>query len=220
MRNLCKLVLTERSPIDSINHWAANWISRTGAMAAGSDHSESSVTEIQAASLNRIEIEPLCTRYWIGPPNGARRMTWTTAPGTNPISISRDAILLAPEIAVTIADDPGDKSASRNVFTRAQPQKEVEHSPELKPNSQNALILRCRHNLHTTFRRLPSWPLLSKVRLNLNSPVECYRSSGGLGHTLCTRFRQIPANFRTREAMRAALKLDFARKHLPTLELR
>ena len=116
-------VLTEKATDDSIHQWAANWISRAGVVATGSDHSESSVPEIQAASLNRIEMEPLWTRYWIGPPKGARRRTWTTAPGTKPISISREAILLAPEIAVTIADDPGDKSANRNVFTRAQPLK-------------------------------------------------------------------------------------------------
>ena len=107
--------------LDSVCQVAASCNSATGTVPTDSHHPASFVTEMQAASAIRIEIETPWTRYWIGPPNGALRNTFTAAPGTKPNSMSREATLLAPEIAVTIAVAPGVKSANRKVFTGPPP---------------------------------------------------------------------------------------------------
>lgn len=128
------------------NHVAATCNSAPGAAAAGSCHAASFVTEMQAASAIRIEIDTLCTRYCTGPPNGARRSTCTAAPGTNPISISREATRLAPEIAVTMAEAPGLKSANRMVFTRPPPaQKREKRHPENRKSVLKPRSLKARH---------------------------------------------------------------------------
>lgn len=95
--------------------------------------------------------------------------------------MSREATGLAPEIAVTIADDPGLKSANRIVSTRPPPAQKKENQ---------------RAKTDAPFEPTHSQAHYQRVENETQSHLgmQEYRSYAAPGHKLWLDFPKIPAN--------------------------